>query len=280
MTADFDKASFARVASVLAPYLGDLVFVGGWAHRLFELHPLAQATEFPPLMTLDADIAAPENLARRGGQDIRKLLLEKEFKEELSGDHRPPKAEYHLLGRNQPVFLEFLTPLTGGEHDRKHVAQTTTRIQGVIAQKLRYIDVLLTAPWMVELSASRGYPVTSSPLQVTICNPVSYIAQKVLTLEKRSSEKRAKDILYLHDTLRIFAGALPGLQALWHSEIRRTLPPKAARRVVEARVTLFGSISDDARTAAIQAESSGARVLPAERLVAACRLGLSTIFGD
>jgi len=278
VTADFDKASFARAVSVLVPYLGDLVVVGGWAYRLFELHPLAQATEFPQLMTLGVDIAAPENLASRGGRDIRTLLLEKEFKEELSGDHRPPKAEYHLLGTNQPVFLEFLTPLTGGEHDRRHVAQTTTRIQGVIAQKLRYIDVLLAAPWTVELSASRGYPVASSPLQVRICNPVSYIAQKVLTLEKRSPEKRAKDILYVHDTLNIFAGALAGLQALWQSEIRRTLPPKAVRRVVEARVKLFGSVSNDARTAAIQAESSGSRVLPAERLVAACRLGLSRMF--
>jgi hypothetical protein len=98
VTADFDKASFARTAVVLAPYLGDLVFVGSWAYRLLELCPRARATDFPQLMTLDADIAAPNRLPSRGDQNIRNLLLGNQFKEELSGESRPPKAEYHLVG--------------------------------------------------------------------------------------------------------------------------------------------------------------------------------------
>ena len=34
-----------------------LVFVGGWAQRLFRLHPRARALEYEPLATLDTDVA-------------------------------------------------------------------------------------------------------------------------------------------------------------------------------------------------------------------------------
>ncbi len=36
-----DRAAFAQVVMALRPYLGELVFVGGWAHRLHALHELA-----------------------------------------------------------------------------------------------------------------------------------------------------------------------------------------------------------------------------------------------
>jgi hypothetical protein len=53
-----DKAMFAKAPKALGPYLGELVVIGGWAHRLFGLHPMARAPGFQPLMTEDADIAA------------------------------------------------------------------------------------------------------------------------------------------------------------------------------------------------------------------------------
>jgi len=40
-----ELASFGRAVEALAPYLGELVFVGGWAHFLYTLHP--EAGQFP-----------------------------------------------------------------------------------------------------------------------------------------------------------------------------------------------------------------------------------------
>lgn len=74
MTADFDKRGFGRVVLTLAPYLDEIVFVGGWSQRLFRLHPLAASKAPAPLITLDADLAAPITLSNRG-RTLRELLL-------------------------------------------------------------------------------------------------------------------------------------------------------------------------------------------------------------
>ena len=82
MTGARDLASFARAVDALRPYLADLVFVGGWAHFLHTLLPEAMAVPFTPLMTHDADIAAPlrlgvreETMARLGpGRRVERRL--------------------------------------------------------------------------------------------------------------------------------------------------------------------------------------------------------------
>src|SRR6266478_3248182 len=48
-----------RVWSRLSPWLDQVVVIGGWAHRLHRLHPAAQALDYAPLQTLDADVALP-----------------------------------------------------------------------------------------------------------------------------------------------------------------------------------------------------------------------------
>jgi len=80
-----DRTAFARVVRALRPYLDELVFVGGWAHRLLALHELAGALDFQPLMTSDADIAT-EGRSRVQGSSMRDLLRQNGFTEELSGD--------------------------------------------------------------------------------------------------------------------------------------------------------------------------------------------------
>ena len=55
MKAADESAAFARLVLALRPYLGDLVLIGGWAQRLFRLHPWAQPVEFPPLLTQDVE---------------------------------------------------------------------------------------------------------------------------------------------------------------------------------------------------------------------------------
>jgi hypothetical protein len=41
MTANRDAKDFARLIEALHPWLNQIVVIGGWAHRLYRLHPLA-----------------------------------------------------------------------------------------------------------------------------------------------------------------------------------------------------------------------------------------------
>jgi hypothetical protein len=59
---------------------------------------------------------------------------------------------------------------------------------------------------------------------VRIPNPVSFIAQKLLIQQDRRPEKRPQDLLYIHDTLELFAHRLPELGVLWTGTLRPTLP--------------------------------------------------------
>ena len=42
MAVQSDVEYFARLVDALEPWLDQVVIIGGWAHRLYRLHPLAQ----------------------------------------------------------------------------------------------------------------------------------------------------------------------------------------------------------------------------------------------
>jgi hypothetical protein len=275
VTADFDKAAFARVVRAVAPYAADLVFVGGWAQRLFRLHPLASGATAGPLMTLDADIAAPLGLPSRG-RTIRQLLLDGGFVEIPSGTDRPPKTRYRLDDASG-VHVEFITPLVGGALRRDGTPNATATIQGVSAERLRHVELLLARPWTVELTSSDGYAVGRRPVPVRICNPVSYLTQKLLALPSRRRLQQGKDILYIHDTLLLFGAALEDLRAIWLAEIRPALARKARRQVVGSAEELFGAVTDQSREA-VHVAHGMERTVRASDLAAVCRRGLSEIF--
>lgn len=70
MTAERDDEKFAQLADAIGPYLDRVVIVGGWAHRLFRHHPLAQPLSYAPLMTRDTDIAVAPGI-RPDEQSLR-----------------------------------------------------------------------------------------------------------------------------------------------------------------------------------------------------------------
>src|SRR5580658_9534869 len=98
-----DPDSFKRLAAALTPWLDQVVIVGGWAHRLYRLHPNAQRLDYPPLMTLDADVAVPAKMPARE-PDIRKRLVAHGFTEEILGDHHPPATHYRLGGEESGFY--------------------------------------------------------------------------------------------------------------------------------------------------------------------------------
>lgn len=44
MSAERDDDKFAQLVNAIGPYLDRVVIVGGWAHRLFRLHPLPRVS--------------------------------------------------------------------------------------------------------------------------------------------------------------------------------------------------------------------------------------------
>ena len=246
--------------------------VGGWAHRLLRYHPLAQAVPYEPLLTNDADVAVPAALEVRE-QDLRDRLIKADFNERFMGDDQPPAAHYELGEEGGGFYAEFLTPLIGSEYDRKGNRRATAQVGGITSQNLRYVELLLNSPWTVQLSRGNGFAF-EAPKQVRIAHPTRFMAQKLLIHEKRDRRSRAKDILYLHDTIELLGGSLDVLREEW-TRLRQALPEGAIRTVEGAVDAMFSKTTDDIRGAA---QAAAGRALTPEGVQELCRAGLRIVF--
>lgn len=267
-----DRAAFVRLVDALSPWRHQLVFVGGWAHRLYRLHPLADAPAYPPLATLDADVAFAERAPLEG--DIRSRLLAAGFEEQLAGNHRPSVSQYSLV-EDEPsgFYAEFLTPMTGSGRTREGTPLATVQNAGITAQRLRYLELLLVYPWTVALDAEWG---AQPSLELDIPNPVSFIVQKLLIHDQRLPDKKAQDVLYIHDTLELFGPDLDALGAIWRDHVRGAMHRNWVRNLMQARDDMFGQLNDRIRDAA--AMPSG-RELDPVRMRAMCLAALETVLG-
>ena len=264
-------AGFSRLIVALDPWLDQAVIVGGWAHRLYHLHPSAQELDFAPLVTLDADVALPPALPAQTPA-IREALLANGFKEEFRGDDVPPATHYRLGDKDSGFYAEFLTPLTGSEYTRSGKRKATAQVAGVNSQQLRFIELLLNNPWTVELRVEDFE--LAAPKVVRVANPVGFLAQKILIHQKRSAEDQARDILYIHDTLQVFGARLDDLRDEWTRRVRPGLHSRAARKIETAHAWLFGEMTDAIRVAA--AIAAGRRLTP-EAVRQSCQYGLQQI---
>src|ERR1700730_15311493 len=150
MKPDAEIEPFAKFIEAIDPWLGQVVLVGGWAHRLYRLDPRARKLTYLPLTTLDGDIAVHSKL-KVEQSTVRDRLLRAGFKEEFVGEDRPPATRYHC-GQAGGFYVEFLTSLVGSEYDRKGKRKATQEVSGVSSQLLRYIEILMISPWTIELN--------------------------------------------------------------------------------------------------------------------------------
>ena len=132
----------------------------------------------------------------------------------------------------------------------------------------------MAAPWNLTLSANDGFPLAHEA-RVQITNPVSFLAQKILIHGRRSRDERAKDILYMHDTIETFANGTDVLQAEWVANVRHELRANSLRTVQRAAASLFGEITDSIRTASRIVQS---RNLTPEAIRETCNLRFAQIF--
>jgi len=110
---------------------------------------------------------------------------------------------------------------------------------------------------------------------VQIANPVSFLAQKILIHWRRNRDERAKDVLYVHDTIDTFATRIDDLGAEWVRNIRHELHANSVRAVEGAAATLFGAVTDSIRTASRIVQ--GRRLTP-EAIRETCNVGFARIF--
>jgi len=267
---DFD--GMAPLLDALHPWLEKLVIVGGWAHRLHRFHPLAHPPAYAPLLTRDADVAFASTARLEG--DIGAALKAAGFTQELSGEHRPPVTRYSLASDHRGFYAEFLVSLLGDGLKRDGTADVTIARAGITAQKLRHLDLLLESPWSVRFSPDIGVRV-GRPLDVTVPNPVTFIAQKLLIHTSRKPDKQAQDVLYIHDTLDLFGRELATLRALWLEQVRASLPKRTAAAIERLQRELFVAVTDVIRNAARMPQD---RTLTPDRMQAACAYGLGEIF--
>jgi hypothetical protein len=262
--------AFARLVTALRPWLGQLVVVGGWAHRLHRFHRLATPPAHLPLRTRDTDLAFSPDEALAG--DLRTALTDAGFIEQLLGDDAPPATHYGLGEEDDGFYAEFLTPLFGSEMKRGK-RDATVRTAGITAQKLRYLDVLLLKPWSVRVGPDREVPIAAD-VELSVANPTSFIVQKLLIHSDRPRHKKAQDILYIHDTLELFGGSLGELRRLWLEDVRPAMPSKTARRSEAVARELFAEVTDTIREAARIPQD---RQLAPENVQRACEYGLGEI---
>ena len=199
-----DIEAFSKFIEALEPWLGEVVLIGGWAHRLYRLDSRARKLEYPPLTTLDGDVAVPPKLKQKEST-VRTRLLDAGFQEEFVGDDRPPATHYHY-GKGGGFYVEFLAPLVGSEYDRRGRRKATKEVSGISSQFLRYIELLMISPWKIELGEENGYPLAPKRT-MQIANPASFLAQKILIHRERDYKDRAKDLLYIHEYDRSLLGA-------------------------------------------------------------------------
>lgn len=274
MHATDDLVRFARLARALEPVMQHVVVAGGWAHRLYRYRDDVQVPEYEPLYTSDTDIALPARpiLPANLGQQLH----DHGFVEEYLGDDNPPVTHYRLGDEDSEFYAEFLTPRFGGERRGEQPSPDTEEIAGVVAQRLRYIELLLVDPWRVDV-LEPDIEDLRHPLSVQVANPVSYVAQKLLVHKKRKPEDWAKDIVYIHDTIELFAALLPELRAVWRGRLRPEMHAKSAGQVETFARSLFQDVTDNVRRAALTVAN---RHLEPELLRAVCHHGLEEIFGS
>ena len=193
-----DLLSLLKAMEVLAPYLDEIVIVGGWVPFLYNRYG-QMSSPHPLLRTMDIDVVVPRRVKERGRLTIDELLLRAGYEARIYGSD-VPVVKYELAS---PVTeIEFITPEIG-----KPGKAVLTVQRGLTAQALRYVQILLENTKKIKISDTMyGSDIS---LVVTVPLPGAFIYQKGLTLSPgshRSSAKVDKDLYYIFSFVDSFRG--------------------------------------------------------------------------
>lgn len=269
-----DLEAFAKLVQALDPWRGQLVFIGGWCHRLHTMHPKANKLGYQPVFTRDTDLALHNKIPLAG--DIKSALIAKGFKEDFSGEFKPPIARYTLGDQQGGFYAEFLTPLKGSGYKRGGAPDATMSAAGISAQKIRHLDILMVDPWTVTVGPPHNDVPLDVPADLQVANPLCFMVQKFLIKKDRKKAKQSQDLLYVYDTIQLFSQHLPELKDNWERVVKPALQ-SGSETVLRECAESFTSVTDELRgAAAIPQDRKG---LTAAEMQAVCKYAFSNIMG-
>lgn len=189
---DADPQLLGTLAA-LGEYLEDIVLAGGWVPHLYRE---IWTPESPVLgrRTRHVDAAVRGRLPVRQGSRLDLLLAAEGYAQRLAGPSGLAAQIYESPPNSNLLPIEFLAPLTGPRE------QATAEIEeGVTAQALRYLNILLDNIFDVHLSG-QALPRPSVELTVRIPTPGAYILHRGLIHARGGSSRRGKDLYYIYET--------------------------------------------------------------------------------
>lgn len=239
---DFD-AFFRRVIRAIEPYLPDLVIAGGCANALYRHHPRATATPIPKPMTKDLDLACePTRLALAGRRSLGDLIRDAGLRANFFGQMNPPVMKFSLEGSDTGPEVELLCPMEGAPRQTSEGEVQAVALQdgSVTAQPLRYLDLLLFEPWVIELARVPGFDDMTHTPPLRIPQPLTYLMQKVLSRDEqgRTPDKREKDCYYIYESAVVFRDARGSIAAALPA-IAESFPDPWIERFIRELETLF-----------------------------------------
>jgi len=95
--------------------------------------------------------------------------------------------------------------------------------------------------------------------------------------QDRDYKDRAKDLLYMHDTIEVLSEHLGELRTIFRKEVEPRLRARRTAELEGAADRLFGKIDDTIREATLM--TTGRKLSP-ERLAETSRAGLKEIFSS
>lgn len=257
--------------TALEPILPEAVVIGGWAHRLHAEHPFAEPS-FEPLTTTDCDVALPLKLSVPRGVSIEDRLKEAGFECLVSGTELGQHRRY-VLRSNQEFYVQFVTSRQGDPR-RQEAAE---ELGGVLAEPLRDINLALREPWTTDLLLNE-----QKKMAVRVIQPVAFLLGKLLVSNQPiRGNSRAKDLVYVADTLRLFERCLEDLQEMAPAILNGLSNNQARRLRTSLRDHFEGGGSDALHAAAvICASTGGGRLQDVVSLRRLLRYGILVLFGE
>jgi len=183
-----------RTLAALGDYVQDIVLVGGWVTHIYALIWPSQH-RILERRTFDVDAAVRERLPVRSRRRLDSRLEAEGYIVRLGGMSGPAAQRFENLENEDLLDIEFLFPLTGpSEH------QTVEIQKGVVAQALRYLNILLNSVMEIHVSGKlpSGDLVT---LPIRVPTPGAFIYHRGLAFVERTDRRmQAKDLYYIFET--------------------------------------------------------------------------------
>lgn len=192
--------AFKKLLLGLKDYNKEIVIIGGLANALYQYHEHGQTSRLGVLATKDLDVLTSDKVTI-----LNKSIIDGLIEQGFIIDPKPVEdkiiTKFTLPDTN--FEIEFLCPMTGGDPDKEGKRQLVKEIQdGVNAQPLRYLDLALFDPWIIN---SKNIPeLNEIDIDIQVPNPGAYLIQKFIIKDRRKPAFAQKDCFYIYELLLKF----------------------------------------------------------------------------